>query len=804
MSTHCHHPENDADTGCIYTGNGTTWTFYNQGGYEPNPWSFLEFGDYGTYEGHSFIRFRDVKVPKGAIITYACLDLYVSTFYPDGATSCPVKFYFEKSTSPVAVSSVSDFNAKSLTTAYTDLTFTNADAPFKYKNDIEVTTIIQELIDQSGWAATLTTGYDMQCLIKAQAGGNGRIYMFTDDAVSYYQHLWIEWTYTVPDPPTSLTVTRVGDTSQSLAWTNHSAAGKPYVYLKIERSSDGTNWSQIKGDLSPTSTSYTDTTTSANGKYYYRVRAYNYAGNSTYATSTPTYIKTTPSPVTNVVAVRDISSVNISWTNNSPNADNIKIERSETPYSTWVEVDYTLSGVSTAKVDSSPYATLSKYRVWSYVTTNTLSSAYAYSNEIPASSPPSTPTSLTPDSGLLIDTALAKLFTWQHNPTDTSAQTKISLQYRKSGDAWPANPQLEEYALTDEFYTFPLSTFDPDFTYEWQVKTWGGNVTGSAWSSTATFTTSTKPTIAITSPGNGSSYGYSVLVVNWTFADAESDTQIQAIIKLYNSLDQLLETKTVYGTALTTTFSTYLENSASYKVKMQSLDSAGLWSVEAESDFTTSFLLPPQPDLTITYNDDVGTANILITSPAPTGGEIGASYNQLYKSIDGVNYELLLDNIVENTTVTDYLPLLNGTTYYYAVAVSTNPTTKTSYVHTLVNALTGIFFINGETSFSTSVRIVGDTSYTEKRGRNEVLRKFEGRNYKVKYQGDELKDIINFSCDLPFTNYDSLIDIIESTEDVFYRDWKGRWFLCSLSDCTFEQKDNDAYQFSCIIEKIEE
>lgn len=804
MSTRCHHPTNAADTGSIYSiDSGSNWVYHNQGGYEPNPYSFMEFGYYGTYRGHSFIRFRNVKVPKGAIITYACLDLYVSTIYPDGATSCPSRFYFEKSIAPLAVSSISDYNAKTLTTAYTNLTFTDADAPFKYKYDIDVTTIVQELIDQTGWAATLTTGSDMQCLIQAQAGGNGRIYMITDYPDDYYQHLWIEWTYTVPDAPTSLTVTRVSDSSQALSWTNNSAAGKPYVYLKVERSSDGINWSQIKGDLSPTATSYTDTTTSINGKYYYRVRANNHAGNSTYADSTPAYIKTTPLAVSDVVAVRDISSVNVSWTNNSPNADNIKIERSETPYSTWVEVDYTLTGTATAKVDSSPYSTLSKYRVWSYVTTNTLSSGYAYSNEIPASSQPSTPTNLSPNNGLVVDTDLAKIFTWQHNPTDTSAQSKISLRYRKFGDAWPGTSQLNETALTDEFYTFALETFDPDFVYEWQIKTWGINATSSDWSSTATFSTSTKPTMAITSPGNGSSYGYSILVVDWTFTDAESDTQTQAIIKLYNSLNELLETKTVYGTGLTTTFSTYLENDASYKVTLQALDSAGLWSIESESDFTTSFFLPAQPDLTISYNDDVGTASILITNPAPSGTEIGTSYNQLYKSVDGVTYELLLDNIIENTSVTDYLPLLNGTTYYYAVAISVTPTTKTSYVHTLVNNLTGIFFLNGETSFSTSIRIIGDTTYSEKRGRNEVLRKFEGRNYKVKYQGDELKNIITFSCDLLYTSYDDLINIIESTEDVFYRDWKGRWFLCSLSDCNFEQKDNDAYQFSCIIEKIE-
>ena len=795
------YPTNAADTGCVYTGDGVNWTFYNQGGYEPEIYSFLEFGKYSTYEGHAFIRFRNITVPAGAIITNANIDWFISIFNPNADVY--YKMYFEKSLSPNAASSVSDFNSKSLTTAYKEDTCNHLYGEFYWVYNIDVTAIIQEIIDQTGWAATLTEGKDMQAIVKAQSGANGKVYMLTDDFPNYYQRIDITYTYTVPDPQTSLAITRVSDTSQTLNWTNHSAAGKPYVYQKIERSNDGTNWSQIKGDLSGTATSYTDTSTSANGKYYYRIRAYNYAGYSSYATSTPTYIKTTPAAITNVVVVRDTSSATISWTNSANYADYVKIERSETPYSSWVEVDYTLSGSATSKVDSSPYSTLSKYRVWTYVTANTLSSTYAYSNVMPPSIKPNPPTNLTPDSGLVIDTTLSKLFTWQHNSLDTSNQRKVSLRYRKSGAAWPGTPQLNAVVQSDEFYTFPLSTFDAGFTYEWQVATWGINATESDWSSTATFTTSTKPVVAITSPGNGSNYGYSVLIATWTFTDSESDTQTQAIINLYSSTDVLLESKTVYGTALTTTFDTYLENNTSYKVKIQALDSAGLWSEIVESDFTTSFLLPPQPDLTITYNDDVGTASILIVNPSPGGGEVGTSYNQLYKSFDGITYELLQDNIPENTTITDYLPLLNGTTYYYAVAISTIPTTKISYVHTLVNALTGMFFINGDVGFSKSVRMIGDTTYSEKRGRNEVLRKFEGRTYKVKYQGDELKNIINFSCDLPFTNYDDLIEIIESTEDVFYRDWKGRAFLCSMSDCNFDQKDNDAYQFSCVIEKIE-
>ena len=114
-----------------------------------------------------------------------------------------------------------------------------------------------------------------------------------------------------------------------------------------------------------------------------------------------------------------------------------------------------------------------------------------------------------------------------------------------------------------------------------------------------------------------------------------------------------------------------------------------------------------------------------------------------------------------------------------------------------------MFFINGGNGFENYVRLVGDISISENINRNETIKQFAGRTYPVKYQGNNKTQQLAFSADCPITKYDDLVEIIESVGDIFYRDWRGRWFYALLSGCKFDKKDNLAYQFSCTITRLE-
>jgi hypothetical protein len=150
-----------------------------------------------------------------------------------------------------------------------------------------------------------------------------------------------------PRAPSNLVATAVGCLDIKLSWKDNSTNETGF---KIERSLDGFNFNQIN-TVGQNVTTYQDHL-GTSGLRYYRVRAYNGAGNSPYsniasadttafcATPTPTPRPTaTPTPTatplptprapSNLVATAvGCLDINLSWTDNSNNENGFKIERS--------------------------------------------------------------------------------------------------------------------------------------------------------------------------------------------------------------------------------------------------------------------------------------------------------------------------------------------------------------------------------------------------------------------------------------------------------------------------------------------
>jgi len=84
---------------------------------------------------------------------------------------------------------------------------------------------------------------------------------------------------TLPEAPTDLVATTVSEKQIDLSWTDNSY---DELGFKIERKQYGESFTQIN-TVSDNVTSYNDTGLSPHRSYYYRVRAYNDAGNSDYS-----------------------------------------------------------------------------------------------------------------------------------------------------------------------------------------------------------------------------------------------------------------------------------------------------------------------------------------------------------------------------------------------------------------------------------------------------------------------------------------------------------------------------------------
>jgi len=93
-----------------------------------------------------------------------------------------------------------------------------------------------------------------------------------------------------PSAPSSLSATAASASQIDLAWTDNSLNESGF---RIERKTEsGGTFSQI-ATVAPNVTSYSDTGLSASTAYYYRMRAYNAAGNSNYTNESDA---TTPAP----------------------------------------------------------------------------------------------------------------------------------------------------------------------------------------------------------------------------------------------------------------------------------------------------------------------------------------------------------------------------------------------------------------------------------------------------------------------------------------------------------------------------
>lgn len=609
----------------------------------------------------------------------------------------------------------------------------------------------------------------------------------------------------VPAATTGATVTRNSDTSQTISFTNNATTDNPYDGIYLYRYDNVTGDYYKIATLSSGATSYTDTTTQANRYYRYYLLPYNCVGNAT-SNNYSNYINTTPSAPSNVVAASSGTNVNVTWTDNSTNEHHFNIQSSEYTggaWQAWVQEAEVAAG-STSWTDTSP-PNIVKYQVKALTDTDeSLSSAYVVSNSLTILQAPNAPSNLSPD-GSTLDGGVINVFTWTHNPLDGSPQTKYSIQYKLHDGSYPGTPQVNETASSTSSHSFAASTFTQGEEYKYQVKTWGSYSTGSAWSAEKTFYTSTPPVGTITSPTAPADYASSILTLTWSYSDAEANAQVQYLANLYDSNDTLLETKTASSAVTSVVFATSLSNGTDYKVDLRVQDSTGLWSTLNEVSFNTVFAVPPTPTIVLTKSESTGSVQIAITNPSPEGAEIEAVSNDVYRSVDGgVNYVKFLTGVPLNTTVTDYLPLLGSSTYYCVAAVSGDDTIALSVVSYVTLTCGGYYFLNTGSDYGTYMALYRETNVNEVCGYETIAIQFEGRTYKTRYTGNNKVDDITFSCEILSADLATLKALVETTTDMYYRDYTGRWFICAILNPSFNKKDyGRSYVFSCNIIRLE-
>jgi hypothetical protein len=188
-----------------------------------------------------------------------------------------------------------------------------------------------------------------------------------------------------PAAPSTLAPTSGSPSQVVLTWADNSDNEQGF---KVERKTGaGGTYAQVATVYAGVTT-YQDTGLTSGTTYYYRIRAYNAGGDSTYATETSVTTAGLPAPSNLAAAAVSPTAVRLTWSDNAGTETGYRIQRSSDGV-TYSVVGETAAD-STSFVDSgltggAPYA----YRVTAFAEPNE-SSAAAASVQTPASAPAAT------------------------------------------------------------------------------------------------------------------------------------------------------------------------------------------------------------------------------------------------------------------------------------------------------------------------------------------------------------------------------------------------------------------------------
>lgn len=212
-------------------------------------------------------------------------------------------------------------------------------------------------------------------------------------------------------------------------------------------------------------------------------------------------------------------------------------------------------------------------------------------------SAPTTPTSLSPSGGAVTPDTTPDL-SWVHNDPDGYAQTAVEIElYDLTAAAYVAgyNPKaLSQATLVHTVATALTLTHN----YQWRIRTKGLAGAGfGPWSSYATFSVATVPSVSLTSPTVDQVLTSGALTVSWTFGGG-SGTQQDYRVKVYadDGTTVVWDSTQVSGVGTTVNVPAgTLHNNLSYFVQATVRDTLSQAAVTTLTPFSTSWTPPTAP-----------------------------------------------------------------------------------------------------------------------------------------------------------------------------------------------------------------
>ena len=379
-----------------------------------------------------------------------------------------------------------------------------------------------------------------------------------------------------PSPPSGLTATATSSSQINLAWTD--VANE--TGYKIERKTGaGGSYSQI-ATVGAGVVSYSNTGLTANTAYFYRVRATNSAGDSSYSNeANATTLDTTPTAPSGLIAGAVSSTqINLSWTDNSSNETGFKIERKTGSGGTYAQIATTGAGVTTYNDTGLTASTTYFYRVRA---TNAVGDS-AYSAEASATTatlPPAAPSALNASAASSSQINL----TWTDN---ASNETGFRIE-RKTGSG---GTYSEIATVGANVVSYSRTGLAANTTYYYRVRATnaGGD---SAYSNEANATTLDAAPASPTALG-ATPVSTSQINLSWTDnASNETGFKIERKTGAGGTYAQIATT----GANVTTYNDTGLSTATNYYYRVRATNSIGDSTYSNEANATTLDTVPAAP-----------------------------------------------------------------------------------------------------------------------------------------------------------------------------------------------------------------
>ena len=524
---------------------------------------------------------------------------------------------------------------------------------------------------------------------------------------AYATSAGVSTTGTAPGAPTGFSATG-GDNQVSLSWTAPSTGSTPITY----RLARATNSSFTQGfttlATSRTSTAYTDTGLSASTTYYYRVRAQNSTGNSSYTTTSATTDAPSgvaPGAIRSLSsAAQSASSINISWlfpsTGDTPftyrvqRATNSSFTQS---LSTRASAQSSTSFLDTGLSASTTYW----YRVraqndtgnGSYTSTNATTDATAVAPGVPSSF------SVSANSHTSVTAS------WSAPSTgDTPFTYRV---VRASNSSFNSGVVILATAQSSTSYT--NTGLSASTTYYYRVRATGPGGTGS-YTSVKSVTTNAAPVApGVPSSLSVSANSHTSVTASWS-APSTGDTPftyrvVRANTSSFNTGVVVLAT----AQSSTSYTNTGLSASTTYWYRVRATNVAGTGSYTSGESVTTDAAPAAPSTVTSLSASATSTSAISVSWSAPSTGATPFTYRVQRASNSSFSSGLTTLASAQTGTSISSTGLSAETKYYYRVR-ATNSVGTGSYTST--NATTNATTPGTPTSPSATANSTSSITFT--------------------------------------------------------------------------------------------